>query len=367
MRAAKAILPAVLFVGLCGMTACSSARAVSGTENDVRTLASGTVGGVGQLPGPLTSFSDDPTLGATTTSENRPGVTSDVVVPLQIGVSAKGPRLLIIGDSILASISRRYGGEACNTLVPLGWQVEVDAETGRFIEFGKEVLDRRLDAGWDAAVILLGNNYNSNQADFQGKLSRMVERLAPSPVALLTTMPFRGVQTEVNQAIRTVAAFNKNATIVDWGSVSGDDLTGHDRLHLTDSGRQVLADTLALSVGIAPFGSVGKCLDTKYRDDSAGSPTGPAGNIPPPKKSSSNSSSTPTTTPTKTSTGVTTPLNGTTGASPTTVKSFTTTPPATNPSQPTTPQPTPTQPTTPQPTPTQPPPPTTQPPQPPTT
>ena len=38
----------------------------------------------------------------------------------------------MIGDSILASTSRRYTGEMCLGLVPLDWAVEVDAEKSRF-------------------------------------------------------------------------------------------------------------------------------------------------------------------------------------------------------------------------------------------
>src|SRR5262245_15564757 len=48
----------------------------------------------------------------------------------------EGTRVLMIGDSIMASTSSRYGGEMCKELVPRGWSVEVDAETGRFIDFG---------------------------------------------------------------------------------------------------------------------------------------------------------------------------------------------------------------------------------------
>ena len=58
----------------------------------------------------------------------------------------------MIGDSITASAAKRYGGELCNTLVPLGWQVEVDAEPSRFVDFGNDVLDKRLSAKWDAAL-----------------------------------------------------------------------------------------------------------------------------------------------------------------------------------------------------------------------
>ena len=80
-----------------------------------------------------------------------------------MGAKVKGNRVIIIGDSVMASTSRRYGNTMCGALVPLGWQVELDAETSRFIQFGNKVLDKRLSAGWDASVILLGNNYGGDQ------------------------------------------------------------------------------------------------------------------------------------------------------------------------------------------------------------
>ena len=61
-----------------------------------------------------------------------------------IGPQVRGPRVLMIGDSILSSVSSRYGNELCDVMVPLGWQVEIEAEASRFIEFGSKVLDSRL-------------------------------------------------------------------------------------------------------------------------------------------------------------------------------------------------------------------------------
>ena len=78
----------------------------------------------------------------------------------------------MIGDSIMASTSRRYGGEMCQELVPRGWEVEMDAETGRFVDFGDRVLDSRLDAEWDVAVVMLGNNYGADKAVFEEYLTR---------------------------------------------------------------------------------------------------------------------------------------------------------------------------------------------------
>ena len=94
-----------------------------------------------------------------------------------IGTLVTGNRLLMIGDSITASAAKRYGGEFCKALVPLGWQVEVDAEPSRFVDFGNVVLDKRLSAKWDAAYVFLGSNYLGDQESYRKQLERIVQRL----------------------------------------------------------------------------------------------------------------------------------------------------------------------------------------------
>lgn len=227
-----------------------------------------TVGGVGLLPGEFGP--QDPQAGGTVVLPNE--------LPGPIASPLLGNRLIIIGDSIMASISQRYGGQACNTLVPLGWQVEVDAETGRFVEFGAKVLDKRLAAGWDAAVVLLGNNYLYDETKYRAELHDLLDRLSPRPTVLLTTTVFRPQQQEVNRAIVAEASLFANVLVVDWAAITQErSLTGADRLHLTEAGRARLAATLAEVLGAAS-GNEGRCLATEFRDDSA---AGPAGTKPP--------------------------------------------------------------------------------------
>ena len=129
----------------------------------------------------------------------------------------------MIGDSIMASTSRRYGGEMCEELVPRGWEVEIDAETGRFVDFGDRVLDARLDAEWDVAVVMLGNNYGADKAVFEEYLTDIVDRLAPRPTVLLTVTEFRPDRAEVNEVIYDIAADNDNVRVVDWAGETADD------------------------------------------------------------------------------------------------------------------------------------------------
>ena len=180
----------------------------------------------------------------------------------------------MIGDSILASTSSRYGDQMCEAVVPLGWQVAVEAEPSRFIEFGNTVLDRLLpddvtsDDDWDAAVVFLGSNYGGDLVAYEAELAEILDRLEPRPVLLLTVTEYRPNYVEVNVVVNRMGAERDNATVLDWKTISETPgVLSDDRLHPTDAGRQVLADAVAQALGPAPDG-VGDCLRSTFRNDS---------------------------------------------------------------------------------------------------
>ena len=246
-----------LLLGVVGtLTACGAgASATDGTAPSLE---------VGELPQPSGAEPAPTDSGVRRT-------TTTLSPEDQIGALSAGNRVILIGDSVMASTSRRYSNDMCKALVPLGWQVEVDAETGRFVTFGNEVLDTRLDAGWDASVILLGNNYREDQDGYRKELEKMVRRLSPQPVVLLTVTEFMPSRAEVNEVVFEMAAKYDNVLVVDWATTTADDpsLTGADGLHLTTAGRAALAENVALALGVAPE-QPGKCLTTDYTDDSSG-------------------------------------------------------------------------------------------------
>jgi cell division septation protein DedD len=220
-----------------------------------------------------------------------------------IGSLVAGNRLLMIGDSITASAAKRYGGEFCKALVPLGWQVEVDAEPSRFVDFGNTVLDKRLSAKWDAAYVFLGSNYLGDQESYRKQLEKIVQRLSPTPVVLLTVTEFEDNRREVNDAITLVSAEFPNVHLLDWGSIAAanaDTILRGDGLHLTNDGRAVLASTIAGVMGQAPLPQ-GDCLGTSFSNDSGLSVNGSDT----PSKKKVGGSPTPTTvkSPTVTTTG----------------------------------------------------------------
>ena len=226
-----------------------------------------TIEGVGILPGSNPDSEVITTDSATTSS--AAGTTTTTIPLPTVGSQVTGNKLLMIGDSITASAAKRYGGELCDALVPLGWRVEVDAEPSRFVDFGNEVLDKRLSAKWDAAYVFLGTNYLGDQQSYRRQLERIVRRLAPAPVVLLTVTLFEDTRREVNDAITLVGAENPNVRVLDWGAIATADaakvLRG-DGHHLTTDGRQELAATVAGVMGPAPA-QPGDCLSTQFTDD----------------------------------------------------------------------------------------------------
>ncbi len=250
---------APLLLAIAGLVACgvNSSTVVSSTVPQVD------VGGLpSALPtAPVASEGPDTTWRTTTTLAPED----------QIGAQSAGNRVIVIGDSVLAATSSRYSDDMCEALVPLGWQVEVDAEPGRFIEFGNEVLDARLPEGWDASVILLGNNYRGSETGYRDELARIVDRLSPNPVVLLTVTEWDPSREKVNEVILDVAAAHDNVTIVDWRNTTAENekFTGYDHLHLTMAGRRALAEDVALALGPAPK-VPGACLETTFIDDSSG-------------------------------------------------------------------------------------------------
>lgn len=187
-----------------------------------------------------------------------------------VGPRAQGNRLLIIGDSIMASTANRYGGEMCETLVPLGWRVAVEAESGRLVEFGRTVLRERLSQGWDAAVVFLGTNFGGDQGRYESDLTRIVDSLAPRPTVLLTATVFRDTMKLVNESIRAVAAKYPNVAVLDWSAASTQPgILNRDRIHPTATGRKVLVASVAAALGNAPT-TPGACLPSRFTDDSLG-------------------------------------------------------------------------------------------------
>ncbi|MEK7410052.1 MAG: hypothetical protein AAB327_01500 [Actinomycetota bacterium] len=240
---------------------------------DFLTGGDGFVDGVGRLPGG--DFDTIVTL-PPGVEISFPDLNGDV-----IGPQVRGPRVLMIGDSILASTSSRYGNEMCDVLVPLGWQVEIEAEASRFAEFGVTVLKQQLDAGWDSALVFLGTNFDGNIEAYERNMRRMFDLLTPRPFVVVTTSLFRSSQRDVNEVIRSLADEYEHVTLLDWEEISKNrGVLSDDHVHLSPDGREVFAAAVARSFGFAPP-ATGACLPSKFRDDSAGAGVMPSTTVDP--------------------------------------------------------------------------------------
>lgn len=219
------------------------------------------LGGVGRIPGG--DFNSLITL------PDGVDLTFPELIGKMIGPQIEGNRVLMIGDSILASTSSRYGNEMCNTLTKLGWQVAVEAQAGEFIDFGAKVLGRRWEEGWDTAVVFLGTNNDNNMAAYEEKLREIFDVLSQNPFVVLTTAEFRPKQLRINEIIKRVADEYGNVTVLDWAAVARNNgLIGTDGVHLTADGRAVFATAIARSLEFARDRNSGKCLSSIFENDS---------------------------------------------------------------------------------------------------
>lgn len=240
---------------LASVAACGSSISDGATTTGV----SGTVAGIGNLPdqGSVTSVVQTPETSAPVESRM-----------LTVGELSDGPRLLMIGDSIFTAISRRSSNMACERLVPLGWQVAVEAERGRFIDLGLRIVKKKLPQGFDAAVLFLGTNYGKKQDVYQEYLAEILDELAPRPVIILTATEYKPFMQEVNAVIEEEVRTRDNLWLVDWREISKTPgVLWKDGIHPVDAGNVVLMDSIISVLGTAPGGEPGECLKVEFKDD----------------------------------------------------------------------------------------------------
>ena len=250
------------------LAACGSFGSEAGGDTVPVEPPAPTIAGVGVLPDTVPANREP--LVMVPPPVNDDGTTADL-----IGDIVVGNRILIIGDSIMASTSSRYGGQMCDALVPLGWEVAVEAEPSRFIDFGDRVLDKLLvdnpppGEDWNAAVVFLGSNYGGDEAKFEEELRRILDRLQPRPTLLFTVTEYRSDYSEVNDVVRRLGSEYDDVTLLDWQAIAETPgVLSSDRLHPTENGREVLAQAVAGALGPVSLGD-GACLKSVFRDDSA--------------------------------------------------------------------------------------------------
>ena len=254
-------LVALGVVGSVALAACSSSSSSSVTTVPIEVPA--TVAGIGSLP-PLGLLP----MGMTGSGNTFPNGEAVPVRAATVGEVAEGPRILMIGDSIMAALSRRYSNLACKQLTPLGWQVSIEAEIGRAVEFGPRVLAAKMDETWHAAVVFLGTNYWRDQEKYEADLVRILDRLSPRPTVLVSVSEWRDEQREVNEVITDQVLNRDNVWFIDWRKISQTPgVLSSDDIHPSTEGNQLLVSLLVETLGRAPGGGQGACLPSEFSDD----------------------------------------------------------------------------------------------------
>ena len=250
--------------------------AACGGDDVVTEVTQATVAGVGQLPGPVERVTADELQQGSGEQESSSAVRpADLGLP-SLGELVTGNRVILVGDSIFASTAPRFGGSMCERLNEGGWDVEINAEPGRFIAFAREVLKvrfaREQGLDWDVAIMFFGSNYRESPTSFRSTLESLIDDLSPRPVLLLTVTEFRQSRKEVNYIIHDVGAQNTNVHILDWARITAAEsgLLNADGLHLSTAGKNRITTEIALALGPAPTlvtDGEGDCLPTLFIED----------------------------------------------------------------------------------------------------
>lgn len=264
-------------VGALTLVACSTDPEPAAVAPDVPATVA-----IGELPEPLTPIGGltAPTTAPPTTAP--PTTTPQPEITDTVGEAAEGNRLLLIGDTAMATMTTRQEGVGCETLADFGWQTEIEAERGRFLSFASEVLDAvAVDTGenWDVVGLMFGHHIDTGPDEFRAALDELIDRLGPIPVLLYTVAPvtldgdLSAEAVALNGEIRAIADERPNVALVDWSQMIRDEQNVRlldDGFVPSEAGMERLVVMTAGVLGEAPRSlDGGGCLESVFTDDSA--------------------------------------------------------------------------------------------------
>lgn len=182
-----------------------------------------------------------PTTAAPASTAPVPPPTETSVAPVEAPASAAdtaGTGALCVGDSIMLSASSQHYGtlSMCGT---------VDAKVGRQLSAGISVVASHAPYP-NTVVIALGTNGTVTA----GQVDEILRLVSNVPKVVLVTVQLNGTrswQDSVNAELRAAAGRWANVSIADWYGAS----QGHpeyfssDQIHITSSGAQAFASTIA--------------------------------------------------------------------------------------------------------------------------
>lgn len=258
--------------------ACSSDPAPAALAPDVPATVA-----LGDLPPPLSPADGVAPVPPTTAPPTTAPPTSAPLVEITgaVGDVVDGNRVLLIGDTAMATLTTRQDGIGCETLADFGWQTQIEAERGRFLAFATDVLDEvAVDTAerWDVIGLMFGHHVDVGPDEFRVALDDLVDRISPRPVLLYTVAPISldgqlsAEAVALNDEIRAVAAARPNAVLVDWSQAIQDEQDVSlldDGFVPSSAGMERLVVMTAGVLGDAPGAAEGGCLESVFVDDSA--------------------------------------------------------------------------------------------------
>lgn len=262
----------VFVVALAGLSACGGDEpTVLPPVIDVpETVA------LGRFPAPPSASTTElspPTVASTTTTTTTEPPPEPITGP--IGDEVDGNRVLLIGDTVLQSTSPRADGTMCAVLEAFGWQAEIAAEVGRFVEFGRQVVEARVtpeEPDWDAVVVMLGNHFDGDVEAYRAELDALVRSLAPRPMLAFTLVEDDTFQADLNEIVRALPSAHPNVVVVDWARIAADEpdeILADTPSGLSEEGRSRLALFTAAALGEPPTSEDAGCVPPVFTDDSA--------------------------------------------------------------------------------------------------
>ncbi len=214
-----------------------------------------TLGGVGVTPRQAGGASADPSgsILADQALPTAPAPTVAVSMPEVPRVA--DDRVFMVGDSVLQAMASGSPDSIDLYVGALGWKVTVDAVQGRFTDEGIRVLRARRREVHDLAVVMLGNNYSGDEAEFAREVQAVLDLLDDTKAIVWFTTPlFHDDQREVNDVLREAASRDPRLVLLDWETASAQwaGALRPDGIHPTQFGSDILAQMVGSALGRAP-------------------------------------------------------------------------------------------------------------------
>jgi lysophospholipase L1-like esterase len=163
--------------------------------------------------------------------------------------------VLLVGDSIFAALGPAYTNDAQDVIAAAGWNVTLDAVSGRPTSAGDDVLTARADELRDVVVVHLGNNDHWRPSTFRTEATALLTRARDLGVqaVLWTTMreaPSIPGNADINAVLRDLDRQWPMLHLVEWNAQAATNTAWFqpDGLHLSVAGANAMAQLLLVEL-----------------------------------------------------------------------------------------------------------------------